>query len=445
MLLLATVLMSACMPAVEPGTALDPATPEIANDLGTYRFGDGSCVTGGRFDESGHTRWLLIDVWRNTRGGIFEGQGATVEADGASFRSLIDPDNTLVFGEGRGTLLWKAGGGAASATRIHAPRQVEARIDSAGSMLAGTMYLPAATVSGSYPGIVLAHGSGPQNRHAGPWTTFFVDLGFAVLSYDKRGVGGSGGDFEASDYTDLEVDLEAAVRWLAARPEVDGLRVGVHASSQSGWYAPSVAGDAPLAFLLVRAGPTLPTGPTTVHEQVQEWRAEGLSDAEIAQATALWTALTNAAAQGAGRDAAQALLDAARGQAWFARGYGDWSTIRPEWWRQQRANARYRPAQDLARHPVPTLWFLAERDENVPYEASVAALHAATLPPGMLTLVTVEDAGHDFLIHGDDGSVRYTDAYWPRVAQWLHDRGFAGPRTPATACAGAAGDRARSR
>jgi alpha-beta hydrolase superfamily lysophospholipase len=431
---LATLLVSACAPAV-PAIDPRPAVPALAGDLGTYRFADGSCVTGGRFDESGGTRLLLTDVWRNSRGGIFGGDGSDGEA--ASFRSLIDPGNTLAFAEGRGTLRWKVDDGTDTATRIHAPRRIGARIDSAGTALAGSLYLPAATVPGRYPGIVLAHGSGPQNRHAGPWTTFFVDLGFAVLSYDKRGVGESGGDFKASDYTDLEADLESAVRWLAARPEVDDQRVGVHASSQSGWYAPSVAGDAPLAFLLVRAGPTLPTGPTTAHEQVQEWRADGLGEADIAQASAFWAALMALATGHGTREAAQQRLDAARGQPWFAPAFGDWNTIRPQWWRQQLANAGFRPAQDLARHPLPTLWFLAERDENVPHAASAAALRETDFPAGMVTMVTVEDAGHDFLIRGEDGSIRYTNAYWPRMAQWLRERGFAGTATPAAGCAGA--------
>lgn len=395
---------------------------------GTYLFDDGSCVTGGRFDESGSERVLFTDVWRNTRGGLFE-------REGDSLRSLIDPQVTLGSGAQGGTLAWNEAEGAEHATRVHASRVVDARFESEGTALAGTLHLP--DVPGPYPGLVLAHGSGPQNRHAGPWASFFVDLGFAVLSYDKRGVGASGGDYEASDYTQLEADLAAAVRWLAERPEVDARRVGVHASSQSGWYAPSVAGDAPMAFLLVRAGPTLPTGPTTLHEQVQEWRADGVAEDAIAHASAFWTALMALATrQGSAREA-EDLLDGARGQAWFAPTFGDWSSIRAPWWRKQVANARYRPAQDLANHPVPALWFLAERDENVPYAASAAAMRARQFPPGMVTMVTVEGAGHDFLVRAADGSIRYTDDYWPRMAQWLRERGFAGPATPAQACRGA--------
>jgi uncharacterized protein len=395
---------------------------------GTYRFEDGSCVTGGRFDESGRQRLLLMDTGTNRRGGLFE-------ADGTTFTSVIDPSSRVAFEEDGDRLSWTTPARVEYAARVHAPRRQPAAIESDGTLLAGTLYLPAAAAADApHPGIVLAHGSGPQNRHAGPWTTFFVDQGFAVLAYDKRGVGESGGEFKGSDYADLARDLAVAVRWLAERPEVDGERVGIHATSQSGWYAPAVIGEAPVAFLIVRAGPPLPTGPTTLHERMGEWREAGMAEEAILGAAGLWRALMGAAEQGRSRGDAQALLDDARTRPWFAQAYGDWKEIRAPWWREQQVNARYRPAIDLGRDPVPTLWFLAERDENVPYAASVAALRETELAADLLTVVTVRGASHGFFVTDDDGAVRYTDDYWPRMAAWLHARGLRAAASPAARC-----------
>jgi uncharacterized protein len=409
------------------------AAAEPEQFQGTYRFEDGSCVTGGRFDESGRQRLLLMDTGENKRGGLFE-------ANGPDFQSVMDPTSRARFDEHGGHLSWITSAGVEQAQLIHSPRTRAAEIDSDGVMLAATLYLPAAGAADvRYPGIVLAHGSGPQNRHAGPWTSFFVDQGFAVLAYDKRGVGESTGDFKGSDYADMAKDLAAAVRWLAARADVDGQRVGVHATSQSGWYAPAVLGEAPVAFLIVRAGPPLPTGPTTLHERTEEWRTEGLPEDAIVGAAGFWQALMEAAALDRPQGHAQALLDVARTQPWFATAYGDWKEIRAPWWRQQQVNARYRPALDLARHPVPTLWLLADRDENVPYAASVAALVEAGLPADMLTVATVTGASHGFFVAaGDDGGVRYTDEYWPVMAAWLRARALDGPATPAAQCRGMA-------
>lgn len=400
---------------------------EVPDDFGTYRFADGACVSGGRMDESGSGRVLFMDVVGNRRGGLFSG-------DGTDFVSVFDPSHTLVFDAKRDTLSWNEGGQATTARRIHAPRREPATIQSEGVALAATLYLPRAASATPYPGIVLAHGSGRQTRYAAAWTMFFVDQGFAVLAYDKRGIVASGGDYAASNFADQQHDLAAAVRWLAAHPDVDGARVGIHATSQSGWYAPAVAGDAPVAFLVARAGPPLPVGPTTLHEQTEEWRAAGLSAGEIAPAAALWQSLMQAARQGRSRAEAQALVDGQRQAKWFDKAYEGWDQVGPAWWSQQQVDTHYDPMADLQRHPVPTLWFLAERDENVPHAASVAALHDADLSDDLLTVVTIAGAPHSFLVTEADGSVHYTHDYWPRMAAWLHARGFTGPATPAARC-----------
>ena len=60
--------------------------------------------------------------------------------------------------------------------------------------LAGTLLIPERT--GKVPGIVLVHGSGKST-----WNFYryyakrLAEIGFAVLYYDKRGVGKSGGKY----------------------------------------------------------------------------------------------------------------------------------------------------------------------------------------------------------------------------------------------------------
>lgn len=403
------------------------AAGNVPDDFGTYRFDDGVCVSGGRMDESGQARLMFMDVVGSRRGGLFDGGGS-------GFVSVFDPAHTLAFDASRDTMSWSEGGHTRTARRLHAPRRKDVGLDSGGVALAGTLYLPRVASETPYPGVVLAHGSGRQTRYAAAWTAFFVDRGFAVLVYDKRGVGASAGDYATAHFADQQADLAAAVHWLAAHPDVDGERVGIHATSQSGWYAPAVAGDAPVAFLVARAGPSLPVAATTLHERSEEWRAAGLSPGEIEEAAALWRALMAAAAQGRTRDAAQALVDARRDAPWFAKAYEGWDQIGPAWWGRQRVDTRFDPVADLQRHPVPTLWFLAERDENVPHAASAAALRAADLPDDLLTVVDVADAPHSFLVTEADGRMRYTYDYWPRMADWLQARGFTGPATPAARC-----------
>lgn len=52
-----------------------------------------------------------------------------------------------------------------------------------GRTLKGALYLPA--FGGKHPIVVFAHGSGPSTRGVAFFTTFFLQLGIGVLSFDN--------------------------------------------------------------------------------------------------------------------------------------------------------------------------------------------------------------------------------------------------------------------
>ena len=76
---------------------------------------------------------------------------------------------------------------------------------------------------------MLVGGSGPLDRDEtvagipifGQLAGALADAGFTVLRYDKRGIGQSGGRVEAAGLTDYAEDLRAAVKFMAARKDVD--------------------------------------------------------------------------------------------------------------------------------------------------------------------------------------------------------------------------------
>ncbi|QTR03017.1 hypothetical protein J7S33_29180, partial [Saccharothrix algeriensis] len=67
----------------------------------------------------------------------------------------------------------------------------------AGVVLAGSLALPER--GAPVPGVVMVGGSGPSDRdndtHFPAIRRHLAGAGIAVLSYDKRGVGGSSGDW----------------------------------------------------------------------------------------------------------------------------------------------------------------------------------------------------------------------------------------------------------
>jgi uncharacterized protein len=123
--------------------------------------------------------------------------------------------------------------------------------------------------SGPFPAIVAGHGSGRTTRQqlagfAAEWTR----MGFAVLRFDKRGVGESTGTdaFVGTRdspvvFPELASDIVAGVRFLRTRPEIDKRRIGLAGWSQAGWILPDAArqlGDA--AFVVLFSGPVCSVG-----------------------------------------------------------------------------------------------------------------------------------------------------------------------------------------
>ncbi|MEM1190347.1 MAG: alpha/beta hydrolase [Pseudomonadota bacterium] len=109
--------------------------------------------------------------------------------------------------------------------------------------------------------VVFVHGSGPQERSL-PLANHFARSGVGAFVYDKRGVGKSGGRYEAAqavsgDNIDrLAEDAAAALAALRERPALDGAALGLAGISQAGWIAPLAAHKSGLAhFLLLWSGP----------------------------------------------------------------------------------------------------------------------------------------------------------------------------------------------
>ncbi len=141
-----------------------------------------------------------------------------------------------------------------------------------GHRLSGTLTLPPnASAETPVPGIVLVSGSGPQDRDETifghkPFLVLADALtrgGLAVLRYDDRGVGGSGGDFASATTFEFATDADAATEHLKSLPEVDAAKVGLLGHSEGGLVVPIVAKwqreqgnpDSMLAFGVLLAGP----------------------------------------------------------------------------------------------------------------------------------------------------------------------------------------------
>jgi hypothetical protein len=158
--------------------------------------------------------------------------------------------------------------------------------------LAGQLVRPAGP--GPFPAVVVVPGSVRATRDSYDlWTMFFASQGFAVLSYDRPGVGASTGTYvEAA--TDQNLQLlagvaAAGVAWLAGQREIDRTRIGLTGGSQAGWTIPLAASESRgVAFAAVQSGPAMSVGRQLAYAEVtlQGGRVPPPTPAEVRSALA---------------------------------------------------------------------------------------------------------------------------------------------------------------
>jgi uncharacterized protein len=130
---------------------------------------------------------------------------------------------------------------------------------SAGVSLSGTVYFPEKDAPTA--AVVLVHGSArPDSLRMAALAQLLANDGFAVLTYDKRGIGKSGGAFQNGDstaaFTILGEDAAAGLRVIGKHPRLKGVPAGLIGISQGGWVAPIAARKSPkTAFMVLWSGP----------------------------------------------------------------------------------------------------------------------------------------------------------------------------------------------
>ncbi len=249
--------------------------------------------------------------------------------------------------------------------------------------MAGILTLPSGPPP--HPAVVVVHGSGRQTAEGLAWIgESWARLGFAALTYDKRGVGGSGGQYQSVGpdnspevIATLADDALGAVGFLRAQRDIDHGAIGLVGLSQGGWVAPLAASRSDrVAFLVLYSGPTVSVGEEIYYSDVagdDQGQPSGLSDAELSLRLASF--------------------DGVRG---------------------------FDPVPALERLDVPALWLLGARDRSIPVPETVDILERLRASGRQFTYHVFPDADH---------SLRSTDTgepadSWPVVQAWMESAGL---------------------
>jgi predicted acyl esterase len=103
-----------------------------------------------------------------------------------------------------------------------------------GVTLSTSVQLPSGTPpAGGWPGVIVLHGLGGTKESVASVARTFTAAGYAVLSYDARGHGASGGNVELAGPREV-ADLRTLFARFAALPEVSDTKIGCWGISYGG-------------------------------------------------------------------------------------------------------------------------------------------------------------------------------------------------------------------
>lgn len=141
----------------------------------------------------------------------------------------------------------------------------DVRFESQGVTLAGSILKP----KKAFAAVVIVHGSDPVKREL-EFAKRLAQEGIVVLTYDKRGVGESGGvyvgpsvgtnNIDTANLHLLADDANAAVTLLRTYLKDKKIQIGLVGFSQAGWIIPIAANKNPqIDFMVLFSGPTITT------------------------------------------------------------------------------------------------------------------------------------------------------------------------------------------
>lgn len=141
----------------------------------------------------------------------------------------------------------------------------DVKFESQGITLAGSILKP----EKAFAAVVIVHGSDPVKREM-EFAKRLAKEGIAVLTYDKRGVGESGGvyvgpsvgtnNIDTANLNLLAQDADAAVKTFRTYLKDQKIPMGLLGFSQAGWIIPMAAGkNSQIRFMVLFSCPTITT------------------------------------------------------------------------------------------------------------------------------------------------------------------------------------------
>lgn len=262
--------------------------------------------------------------------------------------------------------------------------------------LRATLHAPPDDDESELPGIILLHGAEKATRNRLVYkltANVFLERGFAVLVYDKRGAGESGGDHDTSTYAQLVEDAIAAVALLRRHPRIDAGRIGILGISESGWLTPEVAErSSDIAFVINKVGSPLSVRDTIAWEVYNEMLDDGVQEDSAREQTAIYRRIWEYRVSPTPRE--QAAINSVLAE-WSDRTDSQLPAALKDVSESYLADIRYDPAPYLESLQIPMLYLYGRHDVNIPTTESVERLSELANEGKPFATYVFEEEGHE--------------------------------------------------
>jgi len=298
-----------------------------------------------------------------------------------------------------------------------------------------------------FPAVVLVHGSGRDSAVDTYYMAYlFASHGIAALAYDKRGTGGSSGEYNQNFHL-LSDDTVAAIQWLRGRAEIDPQDIHLAGYSQGGWIAPLAASKSHgIRSLLINYGPMVPITEEDRWGYRYALYENGFGDDAVAKVDQINEVMGAIFDSGENRWKELAdMLEEAEGQDWFEAIAGSDSLVgfvagtkMPLWvvrlygWWMTRGDSDYvdrlyDPVPTVSALHVPSLWIFGGEDSSMPSGDSIDILRDLQQQGRPIEVEIFPDAEHGILLFESEDSfdrkyLGYAPGYLDLQVRWIRQQ-----------------------
>lgn len=259
-------------------------------------------------------------------------------------------------------------------------------LNAGGNRLTGSLVLPK-KMSGKPGVIVFIHGDGPANSsldegYYSLWETM-AEQGYAVLAFDKAGVGGSSGNWLHQTLRDRAKEAVDIIDWARNDGRFNSRCIGLWGASQAGWVMPEIVAERPDVAFTLAVAPAINWLRQGRYNTRAEMVAAGKTESEIKARESQDRRLL-------------LLLSQPDGYAQYRKTYGDSVAISADRWQFIRANMASDATDALRNFKTPVHLIVGGRDLNVDVDET-ERVYRQNIAANLLTVTRIGPADHKML------------------------------------------------